>query len=216
MPVDPYTLEQCESDIALLRGQYALLTEILTQQDFTPAGSVPNTPAVSGYSMFSSSGQQKYVGFDGGTYNTGWARARTTTDQIVTSNTDGVITGTVALSLPVAAIEYRVRGVIFVTQGAGSVTQAVGFTGPATSHVRIGSAWFSNGGGAYTTGAAILSTLGGGQTTPAFTNTTSSFWIFDGVGVFTAGGTLSAVTHANGVNTFTVNSYSFLEISPDT
>src|SRR5258707_3558425 len=142
MPVDPYTLEQCESDVALLRGQVDRLTEILTQQDFTPAGAAPNTPAVSGYTMYSSSGQQKYIGSDGGTYNTGWARMRTTADVTISSKTDVVIapaTGP-ALSLPVGTnIEYRVRGVIFVVQGAGSITQAVGLTGPATSDVRIGS-----------------------------------------------------------------------------
>ena len=217
MATDAYRLEDVELDVATLRGQVDRLSEVLTKLDSTDP---PNTPAA-GVIHYSTGGQHKYASSDGGTYNTGWARARTTTDQTVNFTTDQVITGTVALSLPVGAnTEYRVRGKITWTQGAGTVKRALGLTGPATSHVRIPNLYVQVGAGvsvdAGNPNPAVFSSLAGGVSTPAIANTAVVWWEFDGVVVFTAAGTFSAVAHCNATNTFTVRAYSFIEISPDT
>jgi len=214
---DIYPLEDAETHVATLRGQVDRLSEVITKNDSTDP---PNSPAA-GLIHFSASGQHKYASSDGGYYNTGWARARTTTDQTVSFTTDQVITGTVALSLPVAAIEYRVRGKITWTQGAGTVKQALGLTTTGTtSHVRIPNLYVQVGAGvsvdAGNPNPAIFTTLAGGVSTPSIANTAVVWWEFDGVVVFTSAGTFSAVAHCNATNTFTVNSYSFIEISPDT
>ena len=131
-----------------------------------------------------------------------------TADQVISSNTDIAVT---SLGYTVVAGAYLISGKLIATQGTGAVTQALGFTGPATSHVRISAEWFSSpGGGAYATGANVLGTLAGGVTTPAFSAGVQNYWDFEGMVVFTAGGTLQVVAHANGANTFTMGSYSFL------
>ncbi len=145
----------------------------------------------------------------------------TTADQLINSTTDGVIappTGP-ALSYTVAAASYPaaylISGKFIATQGSsagGNQTQAVGFTGPATSHVRISACWFASGGSAYPTGAVVISSLSGGVSTPAFSLTTQNYWDFEGLLVFTAGGALSMVGHCNGVFTWTANSYSFMTL----
>src|SRR5258708_6864529 len=133
-----------------------------------------------------------------------------TADQLVNATSDGNLP---SLSVAVAAGAYLISGKLIGTQGPGSVTQAAGFTGPATSHVRISACWFSNGGGAYTTGAAIISSLAGGISTPAFSTTVQNYWDFEGLVVFTAAGTLNMVGHAaSGTNTWTAGSYSFLTL----
>ena len=219
MAITPYTLEQAEEEIAALRNQLDLLGEAHTQVDPT---FVPIQPAAGQHTRYDTAGHMKYIsGGDGNIYHAGWASARTTTDQTINFTSDQVITGTVALSLSVEAnVEYRVHGLITWTQGAGSVTQAMGLTGPTTSHVRIPNAhWLTGSGPGANVGAPspnVYSTLAGGTTTPAFANTSVCWWEFDGWVVFTAQGTFSAVAHCNGANTFSVNSYSFIEISPRT
>ncbi len=136
-----------------------------------------------------------------------------TADQLVNATSDGNLTGLASPAGYIVAGAYRISGKLIGTQGPGSVTQAAGFTGPATSHVRISACWFANGGGAYTTGAAVISSLAGGISTPAFSTTVQNYWDFEGLVVFTAAGTLNMVGHAaSGTNTWTAGSYSFLTL----
>src|SRR5258708_538881 len=213
MATDAYTLEAAETDIATLRGQVDRLSEVLTKLDSTDP---PNTPAA-GLIHYSIGGQHKYASSDGGYYNTGRATVYSTADQVVSSNTDVTLT---SLTAVVAAGAYRITGMIVATQGSGAggnVTQAVGFTGPATSHVRIGAEWFSSpGGGAYATGANVLGSLSGSVSTPAFSVGVQNYWDFRGLVVFTAGGTLRVVGQCNGANTWTANSYSLMDVTPVT
>jgi hypothetical protein len=130
-------------------------------------------------------------------------------DQLINNTADGVVT---SLSVTVIPGAYRFAGKIFWTQPVGSsgITQALGFTGPAISHARIATEHYLNG-SVPSNGTDIVSSLPGGRTTPGFANGTIYF-DFDGIAVFTAGGTLSVVAHCNGANVFTVNSFSFMDV----
>ena len=210
MPIDPYTLEQAETDIAYLRELVDRTSEVITKNDATDPPVIP----AAGLIHHSFGGHHKYASADANYYNTGRLTVFSAADQTVNSAPDITLTG---LTAGVAAGTYRISGKLIATQGAAAVTQAAGFTGPAASHVRISAEWFSSpGGGAYATGANVLSSLAGGVTTPAFSIGVQNYWDFDGIVVFTAAGTLTVVGHSNGANTWTAGAYSFMDIMPVT
>ena len=207
MPIEPYTLEAAEEDIAALRGQVDRLAEILAQQDFSPAGSAPNTPA-GGCSLFSAAGHQKYASPDGGTYNTGRATLLATANQ-------GSITATTSLlfvsGLVVGAGKYRIHGILdFVGTGAGA-TATFGFTGPAVSAgTKIFTLFQSQGTGGTVNPSSItaMTTI----TSPGYGVTEAQFR-FDGTIVFTAAGILG-MTAAPSAGTLTIAGGSLIDLMP--
>ena len=134
-----------------------------------------------------------------------------TSDQLISSVTDVTVTG---LSVTVVAGAYRVHARVTWVQTTGAFAQAIGLTGPATSHVRIPYQDYKVGAGPGTDpfGTGILTTLPGGASTSAFAAGVDCFSDFDGVVVFTAGGTLRVVGQANGANTWTAGAYSFMDV----
>ncbi len=132
-------------------------------------------------------------------------------DQLISSVTDVTVTG---LSVTVAAGAYRVHAKVTWVQTTGAFAQAIGLTGPATSHVRIPYQDYKVGAGPGTDpfGTGILTTLPGGASTSAFAAGVDCYSDFDGIVVFTAGGTLSVVAHASASGTFSVRSYSFMDV----
>ena len=138
----------------------------------------------------------------------------TTADVTISSTTDVTISGGSPLSLTVVAGAYRIAGKITWTQNFTNITQAIGFTGPSTSHVRIPYQYFKAGAGPSSDANAtgIMGTLSGGVGTSPFSTPQQNYLEFDGMVVFTAGGTLAVVAHCNTTNTFVVNSYSFMDV----
>lgn len=133
-----------------------------------------------------------------------------TSDQVVNFTSDGTLGGGVAFTFALGNGLWRITGNITWTQGAGAVTQAMGFTGSGglvTSHVRINSNHFKTGAGS-SSQCDDFTTLGGGQTVVAFTAGNVQFWWFRGIIAVTTPGSLNVVGHCNGTNTFSVNSYS--------
>lgn len=154
---------------------------------------------------------QVISGADANTYDMTRLTLFTTSNQTINSTSSTVITG---LSCPVAANGlYRISGVIQWVQGSASVAQKMGFSGPATSNVRItanqqGIASATAGNWSSFTSLAIAAT-------PAFNATSSNVWEFDGIVGFTAAGTFEVIA-AEGTSgdTFSIESYSFMDVMP--
>lgn len=123
MPFEPYTLEQAEDDIAYLRQQVDLLTEILNVNDIT-VGQVPNTPTL-GLSHYSSLGQHKYVSDDGNAYNTGRITLNPSTNQVINSAS---LTAVGGMSCSLAAnVEYRIHGAFFTVPALAGASEQWAF-----------------------------------------------------------------------------------------
>lgn len=214
MPLAPYTLEQAEEDIATLRGQMALLMEAGTKLD---GGTVPNVPPSSGFTTFSSNGQEKYTGADGSTYNTGRSTIVISANQTINSSSNLIVgANSTPMSWLVGIGQYMVVGLVNWSQNATTSTaQTNGFTGPATSGCRIANNWqvatqFAQA-GINTREASSL----GGQSTPAYANGTVVEWYFSGVFTTTATGTVSIISAAPiAANTFVIGANSFASLFP--
>lgn len=214
---EQYTLEQAEDDIAILRGQVDRLSEILEQFDVA-AGQVPNAP-VTGYTQYSSTGQQKYLSDDANAYNTGRLTIPGPTGgQLVNSAGFAAVTG---MTCPLAAITYRVSGQIIFSPNQAGASAEFQFAG--SGGLTLTGRWFfaeyevlspiTMGNGAEITAlssAFTTTVIGGGLADRVIT--------FDGVVVVSAGGTITlqaATTVAADTYTIKQNG-TYLEVSPIT
>ncbi len=208
MALVPYTLEQAEEDIAVLRGLIDILNEAHAVNDIT-AGQTPNTPT-GGYTQFSSAGHQKYVSSDGSSYNTGRQTLINTVPQTI--NPAGVTPITGLTCLVAANTTYEFSGILRIKQGAANVNQNIGFTGPAATNV----VWyFAPGiaGGGLVQGVA-QGALAMVAVAPGAGPAEQMIW-FWGSMTFTANGTFAAGAQAP-TNAFTVQNGCILSIGPAT
>lgn len=209
-----YTLEEAEADIAELRGLVDALTEALPLLD----GPVVNVPAASGGTLYSASGDLKYVSFDGIAYNIGRSSIVITANQTINSASDTVIgANSVPMSWTVGIGTYLIDGMVNWSQNATTSTaQNFGLSGPAISSWRFS----SNHVGATGTGETVNmrelfgASLGDGQS-PGFPAATVAEWHFRGVLTTTAAGTLSVVANApTPANTFVLGANSWASLYP--
>jgi hypothetical protein len=164
--------------------------------------------------LYASGGQAKYLGADGGAYNTGIEPLITTGSQVVSSTTGVTVTG---ISAPVAAGTYRVRYRVLYTEGAAAGTPSVYFTGPAASAVAISGFFVTRGSASPAMNTVFASGLGSGNllSGPVMSGALNKVGYGEGTITFTAAGTftMGALTSA-GADTFTLLAGSFAELIP--
>ena len=215
MPVETYTLEQAEDDIAVLRGQSDRMSEVITKNDSTDP---PNGPAA-GIIHYSAGGHHKYASADTGFYNTGHVFLRTTANQTINS-TSQVTAGanSVPLQVPVTAGMYYLRSQVTWTQGGVQANQAARVNGPAVTDMLVTMLTWTRsttGGSVFaydanTINADLGTPLGAGGT--GYPNGTVNIWEIEGYCNFSAAGTLSVDARCVtlSTDTFVVNAGSFL------
>jgi hypothetical protein len=219
MATVPYSLEQAETDIASLRGLVDRMSEVLTQSDSTDP---PVAPAggIQGYSF---AGEQKYADSAGQAWNTGHCTRQITANQTISSATDVVIgANSVPMTWQVrAGPVYMLIGLVNWAQNASlSQSQNNGYTGPATSGVRISNSWtLSTGFNQGTTGnqganyreANSLAD----QASPAYAASSTVEWFFHGSITFSAAGTFSIVAAEGTSASYVIgaNSYATLFVT---
>ncbi len=93
----------------------------------------PATPGTSS-AIYSSNGQLKYVGEDGGVYNAGAAHVFGAPAQIVNSLSSTPITGA---TLPVGVGTYFLEATVWGTNGAVAANQGLGINGPTASSMDV-------------------------------------------------------------------------------
>jgi hypothetical protein len=213
VPTAPYTLEQAASDISALRGIVDTMNEAHTILD---GGVVPNTPAASGGSLYSSSGQVKYVSTDGNAYNSGILTVNgPPTNTSITSATPVNLSG---LTFSVAAGVYRIRAKLGGTQGGAAFAQNFLISCPTMTFTSMVVNFFLQSSGdsnglAWSNASTSPLTFA----SPAF-NAALNFWLdLDAIISFSAAGTCN-VQAAEGTSThgWTVQSNCFVDIMPVT
>jgi hypothetical protein len=211
VPTAPYTLEQAASDISALRGIVDTMNEAHTILD---GGVVPNTPDTSGGSLYSSSGQVKYVSTDGNAYNTGRLTVYgPSTNLSITSATAVNISG---MSFSVGAGVYRVRAKLGGIQGGLNIAQNFLISCPAMSFTALVINFFLESSGdsnglAWSNSATSPLTFA----SPAFA-AGALFWLdLDAIISFSAAGTCNFQA-AEGTSThgWTVQANCFADIEP--
>jgi hypothetical protein len=178
--------------------------------DSGSTGSNTATLLILGDSGSGSPGLTVISGADGNTYDTQRRTQLLASNQIIDQIAGNPQT---ILSWPVAAGTYRIHGFLECQQGATTVAQGLGFTGPAGSgriqyyyvEQAVTAQQFSINSN---TSLAVTAT-------PAYGTGDTFSWVFDGVITFTAAGTLAVVgTSATVTETFTVISGSFADLMP--
>ncbi len=145
MALDPYTLQQAEEDIATLRGQVDLLTEILAQSD---SGTQPNTPSA-GYLLYNAGGVPSYVNAAGLQMGLQGAQLATFPNTVVTAAS---LTNIASATYPAGDAEvgsiYDLE--VWGNGSQGSTNQTLEFS------VALGGAAMQN----FTIGAGMFGTTG--------------------------------------------------------
>lgn len=154
MPMDTYTIEQAEEDIATLRGQIQLLTEIIQMSN----GPTPNTPASGTVALFASGGQPNYLNSAGLQMGLVGAQNATYPGTAVTAAS---LTNLGTFTIPANDAEV---GAIYELEAEGNGTQAgttattlqlgVALGGTAASNQIMGSG-FCPAGGTFRWSAAV-------------------------------------------------------------
>jgi hypothetical protein len=151
--------------------------------------SAPGTPAGKS-SLFSATGNLKYVSEDGSAYATGRdTRTGTTAGQTFNSVTATSITGMGTWHVGVGAYKITGQFIPFPAQSAGAAVFTMGGTATTGGFNRV-KFWMANDGAAATIDTASLTAMGGTVTGPTFVNATDQTWRFEGVFNFTVAGTV--------------------------
>jgi hypothetical protein len=213
--LEPYTLEQAETDIASLRGLVDRMSEVITKNDSTDSPTIP----AAGIIHHSTAGQHKYASSDGSLYNTGRLHILVNASQTISSTTPAIVgANSVPLSCPVKAATgtYHVHGIITCVQGATADVQNFRFNGPAVaapSRMNWKSYNLAGSAGLGTSSVTDIGVTAFG--TPAWAIGATFFTEYDGHYVFTADGTLSLVAaESTNLHTFAIAIGSFMIVEP--
>jgi len=216
----PYTLEQARIDVATLRGQVDLLSEILTQSD---GAITPNTPAAAAFSMYALAGFPQFLsGGDGNTYAAGQNLLQYTGANLTVNSTSQSIPA--GMSCPVASgVPYACFGSVIATQGGTAAQQAIRLSGPAANFVS-GNWLVSNYGDFGAAGIASQYGLIAATTTDLITTSAgggiaagNSFgWIWLAIMKFSAAGTFGVAARCvtSSTDTWTFNTNSWAVVMP--
>ena len=174
----------------------------------------PATPTGSAW-MYGGTGHVKYVGTDGGAYNTGQTTLYKTSAQTINSQSFTPVTfANGGPTLPVSAAAYRIKIYGSYLENAAAGTPSFEITGPATSNVELLTEIYSVAGAAAVLTNRTTALGGSGFTGPAMASLTRIFNI-EGLIVFSAAGSVgfSALTSV-AADTFNIQAGTFMELVP--